>query len=91
MHTSTIQVLNFQNSGRRTMTIAFLTIFVIRVQSKQFQQRKSKYLKYKYFQFESVYQREEAEQPLVVAEKYILEKKANFFTGPEHFQKYINL
>lgn len=87
MHTSTIQVLNFQNSGRRTMTIAFLTIFVIRVQSKQFQQRKSKYLKYKYLQSESVYQREEGEQPLVVAEKYILEKKSKFFYRTRAFSK----
>lgn len=91
MHMSTIQVLNFQNSGLRTMTIAFLTIFLIKVQSTQFQGRKSKCLKYKYLQFETIYQREEAEQPLVVAEKYIFGIKEKFFTGPKYFQKGINV
>jgi len=36
-------------------------------------------LKYKYLKFEIIYQREEAEQPLVVAEKYIWEKKSKIF------------
>lgn len=32
-------------------------------------------LKYKYLHFETIHRRKEAEQPLVVAEKYLLEKK----------------
>lgn len=75
---STTQVLNFQNSGLRTWSIAFLIIFLIRVQSMQFQESKSKCLKYKYLHFETIHQRKEAEQPLVVAEKYLLEKIQNF-------------
>lgn len=53
----------------------------------QFQERKSKCLKYKYLQFETIYQREEAEQPLVVAEKYILGKKGKFFEEQSIFKK----
>lgn len=41
----------------------------------QFQESKFKCLKYKYLHFETIHRRKEAEQPLVVAEKYLLEKK----------------
>lgn len=44
----------------------------------RFQESKSKCLKYKYLHFEIIHQRKEAEQPLVVAEKYILEKNQKF-------------
>lgn len=68
--------IRFQNPSLRTMTRAFLTIF---------QERKFKC--YKYSQLETIYQMEEDEQHLVVAEKYILGKESNFFYRTKAFSK----